>query len=160
MTLVYGGGNIGLMGAAADAALEAGGQVIGVIPEFLKAREVAHLGLTQLHVTQSMHERKALMAELSDAFVALPGGFGTLDELFEIVTWAQLSVHAKPIGLLDVEGFFQPLLQMVRHMAEQGFIRPAHLELFCQADDVPTLLTRIEDYRPVTASKWLGLDRT
>ena len=115
LTLVYGAGNIGLMGVAADAALAAGGKVIGVIPEFLKDKEVAHLGLSELHVTSTMHERKALMAELSDAFVALPGGFGTFDELFEILTWAQLSVHNKPVGLLNVAGFFQPLMEMVRH---------------------------------------------
>jgi hypothetical protein len=160
LTLVYGGGNVGLMGAAADAALAAGGEVIGVIPEFLRAREVAHLGLTRLHVTQTMHERKATMAELSDAFVALPGGFGTLDELFEIITWAQLAVHDKPIGLHDVDGFFQPLLRMMHHLREHGFIRAEQVDGLCLAADAPTLLAQLRERdRPFTGER-LALDKT
>ncbi|ABF87219.1 conserved hypothetical protein TIGR00730 [Myxococcus xanthus DK 1622] len=122
LTLVYGGASVGLMGAVADGALAAGGNVVGVLPGFLGAKELAHRGLTELHSVGSMHERKALMAERSDAFIALPGGFGTLDELFEIVTWAQLGLHRKPMGLLDTRGFFQPLLAMARHHAEEGFV--------------------------------------
>jgi uncharacterized protein (TIGR00730 family) len=142
--LVYGGGHVGLMGALADAVLVAGGSVIGVIPERLAARELAHHGLTELHVVPSMHERKAKMASLADAFVALPGGLGTLDELFEIWTWAQLGFHAKPIGLLDVAGFFAPLLELTRHMVEQGFVRAPQLELALADGDGAALLGRLE----------------
>jgi uncharacterized protein (TIGR00730 family) len=142
--LVYGGGHVGLMGALADAVLVAGGSVIGVIPERLAARELAHHGLTELHVVPSMHERKAKMASLADAFVALPGGLGTLDELFEIWTWAQLGFHAKPIGLLDVAGFFSPLLELTRHMVEQGFVRAPQLELALTDRDGAALLSRLE----------------
>src|SRR4051812_49148308 len=117
--LVYGGGNVGLMGVCADAALAAGGEVIGVIPDALQTAEVAHGGLTRLHVVRTMHERKALMADLSDAFAALPGGFGTLDELFEILTWAQLGIHAKPVAILNVAGFFDPLLAMLDHQTAE-----------------------------------------
>lgn len=159
VTLVYGGGNIGLMGEAADAALAAGGRVIGVIPGFLKDKEVAHAGLSELHVTQTMHERKALMEDLSGGFVALPGGFGTYDELFEMLTWAQLSVHGKPIGLLNVDGFFDPLLAMVRHGVNEGFIRESHLELFVVADNLTDLLDRMNSHRSQPGIKWLSHDR-
>ena len=121
--VVYGGGRVGLMGAVADGALAAGGEVIGVIPQELVDRELAHGGLTELHVVGSLHERKALMAELADAFVALPGGFGTLDELLEQLTWSQLGLHAKPIGLLDVEEYWRPLIALARHATEEGFVR-------------------------------------
>jgi len=160
ITLVYGAGNIGLMGVAADAALAAGGKVIGVIPEFLKAKEVAHLGLTELHVTKTMHERKAMMADLSDAFVALPGGFGTFDELFEILTWAQLSVHSKPVGLLNVAGFFEPLMAMARHACDEGFAPAHNLQLFAMAEQVPELLTHLRDYTARSGNKWLDLAQT
>lgn len=160
LTLVYGAGNIGLMGAAADAALEAGGRVVGVIPEFLKSKEVAHLGLSELHVTQTMHERKALMAQLSDAFVALPGGFGTFDELFEILTWAQLSVHAKPVGLFNVSGFYEPLMALVRHACEQGFAPTHNLELFAMEHDLSALLAHLRNYRARVGDKWLELSQT
>lgn len=160
LTLVYGAGNVGLMGIAADAALAAGGRVVGVIPEFLKAKEVAHLGLSELHVTQTMHERKALMAEKSDAFVALPGGFGTCDELFEILTWAQLSVHDKPVGLLDTAGFYQPLLAMARHMVAEGFAPARNLELFSVSGEIDILLSQMRAYRAAPGSKWLDLSRT
>ncbi|MCY1021999.1 TIGR00730 family Rossman fold protein [Pyxidicoccus sp. MSG2] len=125
LTLVYGGASVGLMGAVADGAMSAGGKVVGVLPGFMGPKELAHPGLTELHMVGSMHERKALMAERSDAFVALPGGFGTLDELFEIVTWAQLGLHRKPMGLLDTRGYFQPLVAMARHMAQEGFVPEA-----------------------------------
>jgi uncharacterized protein (TIGR00730 family) len=147
LTLVYGAGHLGLMGAVADAALAAGGKVIGVIPAFLRADEVAHMGLTELHVTQTMHERKAKMAELSDAFVALPGGLGTMDELFEILTWAQLSVHDKPVGLLDVAGFYQPLMAMVRHACSEGFAPERNLNLFALHQDIAALLAHLQHDR-------------
>jgi len=143
-TLVYGGGHVGLMGVLADAVLAAGGQVIGVIPEKLAQRELAHTLLTELVVLPSMHERKAKMASLADAFVALPGGLGTLDELFEIWTWAQLGFHQKPIGLLNVSGFFSPLLALTEHMSRAGFVRARQLELVSTDDDGERLLTRLE----------------
>lgn len=158
ITLVYGGGNIGLMGIAADAALAAGGRVIGVIPGFLRDKEVAHDGLSELHITQTMHERKALMEDLSGGFIALPGGFGTYDELFEMLTWGQLSVHQKPIGLLNVAGFFDPLLAMVQHGVREGFIHEANLALFVVADTLPALLERMNQYRAKPAAKWLSHD--
>ncbi|WP_168209667.1 LOG family protein [Chromobacterium paludis] len=160
ITLVYGAGNVGLMGVAADAALAAGGRVVGVIPEFLKAKEVAHLGLSELHVTETMHQRKALMAELSDGFIALPGGFGTFDELFEILTWAQLSVHSKPVGLLDVRGFFQPLQSMVDHAVTEGFVPSGNLQLFQRDDSLPALLDWMRRYQPRPVPKWLDLSKT
>ena len=128
--IVYGGGRVGLMGAVADAALESGGEVIGVIPEALASAEVAHHGITQLHVVQSMHERKALMADLSDGFVALPGGFGTMDEFHEILTWRQLGIHNKPIALLNVDGYYDDLLRLYDRMERDGFVRPATRALF------------------------------
>jgi len=146
--LVYGGGSIGLMGTLADAALAAGGEVVGVIPEALAGKEVAHTGLTRLHVVKSMHERKALMAEMADAFVALPGGFGTLDELFEAITWGQLGIHRKPIGLLDVEGYFAPLLAFVDRAVGDGFIRPPYRELFVVSATVDGLLAALARHTP------------
>jgi uncharacterized protein (TIGR00730 family) len=132
--LVYGGASRGLMGILADAALAESGEVIGVIPRGLFQREVAHRGLTALHEVESMHERKALMADLADGFIALPGGYGTFDELFEIVTWAQLGIHAKPIGLLDVRDYFTPLLALVERSAQEGFVPPAHIALLPRAE--------------------------
>ena len=159
IALVYGGGNVGLMGTAADAALAAGGRVIGVIPGFLREKELAHQGLSELHVTQTMHERKALMEDLSGGFVALPGGFGTYDELFEMLTWGQLSVHSKPIGLLNVDGFFDPLLAMIRHSVAEGFVAEGNLQLFVVADNIDELLARMNAYRPAPVNKWLSHDR-
>ncbi len=141
--LVFGGGRVGLMGAVADAVLAAGGEAIGVIPEALVQRELAHQGLTRLHVVGSMHERKALMADLADAFVALPGGFGTLDELAEILTWAQLGIHAKPIGLLDVDAYFAPLLAFFDRAAADGFLRTEHRRLLRLAGDADDLLAAL-----------------
>jgi uncharacterized protein (TIGR00730 family) len=138
--LVYGGASRGLMGATADAALEAGGEVIGVIPRALFKSEVAHSGLTQLHEVSSMHERKAKMAGLADGFIALPGGFGTFDELFEIITWAQLGIHDKPIGLLDVADYYAPLLSLVTHAAEEGFISQCNLNLIHYEHDPAALI--------------------
>jgi uncharacterized protein (TIGR00730 family) len=141
--IVYGGGKVGLMGAVADGALAAGGEVIGVIPEALVERELAHDGLTKLHVVESLHERKAKMAELADGFVALPGGFGTLDELMEQLTWSQLGLHEKPVGLLDVEGYWRPLVAFARHATEEGFVREADLAAITVADDADVLLDRL-----------------
>jgi uncharacterized protein (TIGR00730 family) len=141
--LVFGAGHIGLMGVLADAVLAAGGEAIGVIPQGLVDAELAHTGLTRLHVVAGMHERKALMAELADAFLALPGGHGTLEELFEIVTWKQLRLHDKPIGLLNVAGFFDPLLGWIEHAIAEDFIRPKHRDLLVAGDDIDTVLTRL-----------------
>ncbi|BDP43111.1 putative cytokinin riboside 5'-monophosphate phosphoribohydrolase [Deinococcus aetherius] len=140
LTLVYGGGRIGLMGVIADAALAAGGQVIGVIPRHLVEREVAHPGLSDLRVVGDMLERKALMAELSDAFLALPGGYGTLDELFEMLTWTQIGTQAKACGVLNVAGYYDPLLAWVDHAVREGLVRPGHRDLLLSGDDVGTLL--------------------
>jgi len=142
--LVYGGGHVGLMGVIADAVLAEGGRVIGVIPEKLAERELAHTRLTELIVLATMHERKAKMASLADAFVALPGGLGTLDELFEIWTWAQLGFHDKPIGLLNVRGFFSPLLELTAQMVREGFVREQNLELVLTDDDGERLLAGLE----------------
>jgi uncharacterized protein (TIGR00730 family) len=141
--LVYGGATVGLMGVLADAALGAGGEVIGVIPEALMVREIGHAGLTKLHVVRSMHERKALMAELADGFVALPGGFGTFEEFFEVVTWAQLGLHAKPCSLLNITGFFDPLLQLLDAAVAEGFIKPAARQSVLVESSVAGLLERL-----------------
>ena len=154
--LVYGGGRVGLMGAVADGALGAGGEAIGVIPQELVDRELAHGGLTDLHVVGSLHERKALMADLSDAFVALPGGFGTLDELMEQLTWAQLGLHAKPVGLLDVAGYWAPLIALSRHATEEGFVRESDLAMIAVSDDGELLLDRLARIaaEPARRAKW------
>jgi len=158
--LVYGGGNIGLMGVVADASIAAGGEVIGVIPSALQAKELAHAGLTELHVVRSMHDRKALMADLSDGFVALPGGFGTLEELFEILTWAQLGIHAKPVGLLDTASFFDPLLAFLDHQVEERFLKPKHRALVHVAAEPERLLDMMLKAPPPPAEpKWLDESR-
>jgi uncharacterized protein (TIGR00730 family) len=153
--LVYGGGNVGLMGVLADAVLGAGGEVQGVIPEHLMAREVGHNGLTNLHVVRSMHERKALMADLSDAFVAMPGGYGTLEEFCEIVTWAQLGLHAKPCGVLNVLGYYSPLLAMFDHAVQERFLKIENRGLVLARNSVAELLGALEEWRPVRVEKWL-----
>jgi uncharacterized protein (TIGR00730 family) len=152
---VYGAGNVGLMGVLADAALKAGGEVLGVIPDFLQKKEVCHTGLTELIVTHTMHERKQIMAERSDGFIILPGGFGTLDEFFEILTWRQLRLHSKPIGILDIGGFYQHLLAHVRQMWEMGLLREANLQLFCVADNLPELLEKMAIPVNIAEDKWL-----
>lgn len=141
--LVYGGGGIGMMGVVADAALAAGGEVVGVIPEKLMRKEIAHQGVTEMHVTTSMHERKATMAELSDAFVALPGGLGTLEELFETWTWGQIGYHDKPLGLLEVDGYFDGLLQWLQRAVDEGFVRQVHRDLLRVAAEPDELLDRL-----------------
>lgn len=143
IALVYGGGKVGLMGVIADAVLRLGGEVTGVIPQALMAREVGHPGLTRLFVVKDMHERKAMMAQLSDGFIAMPGGMGTLEELFEMLTWAQLGIHAKPVGLLNVNGFYDGLLGFVAHQRDQGFVRPAHAALIHTEADPGALLARL-----------------
>ncbi|WP_053239137.1 TIGR00730 family Rossman fold protein [Sandaracinus amylolyticus] len=148
MSLVYGGATVGLMGAVADAALEAGGSVIGVIPRSLVDREIAHPGLTELIVVDTMHERKAAMSARADAFVALPGGFGTMDELFEALTWSQLGIHRKRSGLLDVEQYWQPLVRWVEHAKDEGFVRAHHRELLICDDDPARLLDRLSPPLP------------
>jgi uncharacterized protein (TIGR00730 family) len=153
--LVYGGAHVGLMGAVADAALDAGGDVIGVIPQSLVDKEVAHRGLPDLRVVHSMHERKALMADLSDGFIALPGGWGTLEELFETVTWAQLGLHQKPCGLLNVSGYFDGLLTFVAHAVREGFLRQAHADALLVETSPSTLLAAFDRYQPMAVAKWM-----
>jgi uncharacterized protein (TIGR00730 family) len=148
LELVYGGGSVGLMGTVADAALAAGARVTGVIPQVLQIRELAHRGLSDLRVVGSMHERKALMAELSDAFVALPGGMGTLEELSEVLTWAQLGLHARPVGLLDVGGYYRPLVEFFDRAVSAGFLRPHHRAILQEADEASPLLDRLVAWRP------------
>ncbi|QDV35284.1 LOG family protein [Tautonia plasticadhaerens] len=153
--LVYGGGHVGLMGVVADAALRAGGRVVGVIPRSLMDREVGHLGLTELRVVGSMHERKALMADLADGFLALPGGIGTLEEFFETWTWAQLGLHAKPFGLLDVHGFYGPLLAFLDRLVEQRFVRQEHRDMLLVGREPGPLLSRMQSHRPASPPKWI-----
>jgi uncharacterized protein (TIGR00730 family) len=153
--LAYGGGNVGLMGVLADAVLKAGGEVVGVIPESLMAREVGHNGLTKLHVVRSMHERKALMADLSDAFIALPGGFGTLEEFCEIVTWSQLGLHAKPCGILNIQGYYSRLLTMFDNAVQERFLKKEDRELVLARDSVLGLLQALDQWRPLGVEKWL-----
>jgi uncharacterized protein (TIGR00730 family) len=144
LALVYGGGKVGLMGVIADEVLRLGGEATGVIPKALMEREVGHAGLTRLFVVKDMHERKAMMFNLADGFIAMPGGMGTLEELFEMVTWAQLGIHAKPIGLLNVDGFYDGLAQFVGHMVAQGFVRPAHAELLTLDASPDALVQRLQ----------------
>ena len=148
VTLVYGGGRVGLMGVVAAACVEAGGAVVGVIPEFLAAKEIAFTAATELHVVATMHQRKAIMADRADAVAVLPGGFGTMDELFEILTWAQLGLHAKPVVLLNVNGFFDPLLAWVDHLTAEGFVHARHRNLLLTADGVPDLFARLDRRGP------------
>ena len=153
--LVYGGGNIGLMGSLADTVLEAGGRVTGVIPQALLDLEVGHAGLTELHVVESMHERKAMMAELSDGFVAMPGGYGTLDEFCEVVTWAQLGIHRKPCALLNVEGYYDHLLALFDHATAEGFVDPIHRSLVLEDSDPERLLDRMDRYLAPALRQWI-----
>ncbi|HEX6900801.1 MAG TPA: TIGR00730 family Rossman fold protein [Thermoanaerobaculia bacterium] len=155
LTLVYGGGHVGLMGVAADAALAAGGRVVGVIPEALEAKELAHRGLTELRVVGSMHERKALMSELADGFIALPGGVGTLEEWFEVWTWSQLGIQRKPCGLLNVAGYYDHLLAFLDHVTAERFLAPDHRAMVLVDDDDARLLDRLAGYRHPYTEKWL-----
>ena len=155
LELVYGGAQVGLMGTLADAALASGGRVVGVLPEALVSKEIAHTGLSKLHVVSSMHERKALMAELSDGFVALPGGLGTLEELAEVLTWAQLGLHAKPCGLLDVAGYYTGLLSFLDHAVTERFVHPEHRSLLIAGDVPGALLDQLAAWRAPKLEKWL-----
>ena len=155
LQLVYGGGNVGLMGVVADAVLQAGGEVVGVIPEQLVNWEVAHNGLTRLEVVGSMHERKMRMFDLADAFVALPGGFGTLDEMFEMLTWRQLGIGDKPCAFLDVDGFYQPLVAMIDHMVQERFLHAAQRADLWHGEDIDAMFAWMRNYAPASASKWL-----
>jgi uncharacterized protein (TIGR00730 family) len=154
IALVYGGGNVGLMGVIADEVLRLGGQVTGVIPQALLEKEVGHRGLTALHVVKDMHERKAMMASLSDGFIALPGGLGTLEELFEMLTWSQLGIHGKPVGLVNVGGFYDGLLAFIGHAVGQGFIKPEFAAMLMAAGDGNALLAQLRTYRPPAAGRW------
>jgi uncharacterized protein (TIGR00730 family) len=158
VTLVYGGGRVGLMGVLADTVLDSGGEVIGVIPKALVRREIAHVGLSDLRVVGSMHERKALMSELSEGFIALPGGIGTLEELFEVLSWAQLGVHGKPCGLLNVEGYYDSLLAFLDHVAVQGFLDEEHRSMVLVETKPKLLLEAFARYRAPEVVEWM--DRT
>ena len=159
LALIYGGGNVGLMGLAADAALAAGGEVIGVIPEQLVTWEVAHKGVSRLEVVANMHERKMRMFDLADAFVALPGGFGTLDEMFEMLTWRQLGIGDKPCAFLDVDDFYAPLLQMIDRMVAERFLHPEQRADLWHGQDIGAMLAWMRSYTPATASKWIDEKR-
>lgn len=156
--LVYGGASVGLMAVVADTVLAKGGEVVGVIPQMLVDKEIAHPGLTENHVVPSMHARKAKMADLSDAFVALPGGVGTLEELFEIWTWAQLGSHTKPVGVLDVNGFYAKMHAFLDHVVAEGFLREGHRGMLLSADDPGTLIDAFATYRPPIVQKWVEKD--
>jgi uncharacterized protein (TIGR00730 family) len=160
MTLVYGGGNIGLMGVAADEVLRGGGRVIGVIPRQLVEKELAHHGVTELRIVGSMHERKALMAELADGFLALPGGYGTVEEFSEVLTWGQLGLHQKPMGMLNVSGYYDHLLQFLDHAVRTNLLRGEHRQLVLECDDAEQLLDRMLHWRPGPVEKWIRPDET
>lgn len=159
-SLVYGGGNVGLMGVVADAVLEAGGEVIGVIPWPMVTRELAHHGVTKLHVVSSMHERKALMAQLADGFIALPGGVGTLEELFEIWTWAQLGIHQKPLGLLNTDGFYSSLVAFLDHLTAEDFVTPENRSFVRIDADPKSLLEKMSQFVPGPRAKWMDPGET
>lgn len=158
--LVYGGGKVGLMGKLADAVLDAGGRVTGVIPQALVLKEVGHDGLTELKIVDSMHERKALMAELADGFIALPGGFGTLDEFCEILTWAQLGLHHKPCGLLNVKGYYDHFSRLLDHAVNEQFLRPLHRAMVISDEDPEALLCRMMEYEAPLTGKWIDRSET
>ena len=158
--LVYGGANVGLMGALANATLSEGGNVIGVIPTFLKSKEIAHLGLTELHIVASMHERKTKMNDLSDGAIALPGGFGTLEELFEMLTWGQLGLHQKPVGLLNVNGFYDELIQLMDTMVEKGFLKEIYRKLVLISNNPNDLLAQMRTYEAPIVGKWITRETT
>ena len=160
ITLVYGAAKIGVMGTIAETMLENHGKVIGIIPQFLKKREVVHLGLTQLITTENMHERKLKMQEVSDGFIALPGGFGTLEELFEIITWLQLGLHLKPIGLLNVNGFYDHLLKLFETMVRNGFLKIENYNLLQVDTSIENLLRKMEEFKAPQIPKWLSPEKT
>ncbi|PZF73764.1 LOG family protein [Taibaiella soli] len=160
MRVIYGGARIGLMGAVADGALDHGGEVIGVIPEFLQTKEVAHEGLTDLIVVDTMHERKLKMHELSDAIITLPGGFGTMEELFEMLTWAQLGLHGKPIGVLNTRGFYTDLFELADRMVNSGFLKANHRDMLLNCDNIDELITEMKAYEAPELPKWISKQTT
>lgn len=153
--LVYGGANVGLMGAVADGSLNEGGKVIGVLPDFLRSKEIAHTGLTELILVESMHERKTKMNDLCDGVIALPGGFGTLDELFEMITWAQLGLHKKPIAILNINGFYDSLIELIQTMTDKGLLKEANQKMLLVSDNIEDLLDKMKNYIPPTVGKWI-----
>lgn len=155
ITLVYGAAKIGVMGAVAQASLDTNGKVIGVIPEFLMIKEVVHTGLTELIINKNMHERKMKLQELSDGFITLPGGFGTMEELFEVLTWSQLALHQKPVGLLNVNGFYDDLLSALKNMVDKGFLKQENLDILLVDSSVDGLLEKMENFKPMAMPKWL-----
>jgi len=158
--LVYGGANIGLMGAVANGALQSGGKVIGVLPRFLQTKEIAHTGLTQLVVTETMHERKTKMSELCDGVIALPGGYGTMEELFEMLTWAQLGLHKKPIGLLNVAGFYDSLIALVQNIVQKGLLKEVNRKMLLIDSDINSLLAQMQAYVAPEVPKWITAENT
>lgn len=158
--LVYGGANVGLMGAVADGALNAGGKVIGVLPNFLRSKEIAHLGLTELILVESMHERKTKMNDLCDGVIALPGGFGTLEELFEMLTWAQLGLHKKPIAILNINGFYDALIQLLHTMTKKGLLKEVNQKMLLVSDTIDDLLDQMRNYTAPTVAKWIDKKNT
>jgi uncharacterized protein (TIGR00730 family) len=157
--LVYGGANVGLMGAVADGVLNNGGKAIGVLPIFLRSKEIAHLGLTELILVESMHERKTKMNDLCDGVIALPGGFGTLEELFEMLTWAQLGLHKKPIAILNINGFYDSLIELTENMTEKGLLKEANQKMLLVSDNIPDLLHQMRNYTPPTVGKWIDKEK-
>ena len=160
ITLVYGGANVGLMGAVSDGALGEGGKVVGVLPEFLQVKEIAHPNLSELLLVDSMHQRKQLMNERCEGVIALPGGFGTLEELFEMLTWGQLGLHQKPIGILNVRGYYDALVILLDHMVMQGLLRPSNRSMLLVSDSISDLLQQMLDYKPTLVGKWLDENQT
>ncbi|MCH2033648.1 MAG: TIGR00730 family Rossman fold protein [Tenacibaculum sp.] len=154
--LVYGGADVGLMGTVANGVLENGGKALGVLPTFLSEKEIAHKGLTKLYLVETMHERKKKMNDLCDGVIALPGGFGTLEELFEMLTWAQLSLHKKPIGLLNIDGFYNDLIQLLENMVLKGFLKSVNREMLLVSDSIDDLLNQMKNYNPPTVGKWIA----
>jgi uncharacterized protein (TIGR00730 family) len=159
-TLIYGGGNVGLMGVVADAALAVGGKVIGVIPEALLARELGHHGVTELRVVNTMHERKALMVELADGFVALPGGIGTFEEFFEVLTWVQLGIHQKPCGMINTRGYYQPVIDLLANAVKEGFLRAEHQQMVLTSEEPGELLAKMTAHKPAQLQKWIQREQT
>lgn len=157
--LVYGGANVGLMGAVADGILNAGGKAIGVLPIFLRSKEIAHLGLTELILVESMHERKTKMNDLCDGVIALPGGFGTLEELFEMLTWAQLGLHKKPIAILNIHGFYDALIELTKVMVEKGLLKDVNQQMLLVSDNIDDLLDQMKNYIPPTVGKWIDKEK-
>ena len=158
--LVYGGANVGLMGAVADGILNAGGKAIGVLPIFLRSKEIAHLGLTELILVESMHERKTKMNDLCDGVIALPGGFGTLEELFEMLTWAQLGLHKKPIAILNINGFYDALIELTKVMVEKGLLKDVNQQMLLVSDNIDDLLDQMKNYIPPTVGKWIDKEKS